>query len=358
MAEQLDRSEQATPKHRSEARRRGQVARSPEISATITIVAGLCALAWIGPALGHGLVDFTHQTLARVRFGNIDINELGPIIFHSAMPVFEAVALWIGLIALATLVGGFGQVGFEFADEVLSPQWERLNPVAGFGRLFSWSSAVRTITSVLKLGIIIFACRGSIEEVTTSDALNRATTPLELVSFLLSASLSLGWHVALAMGAIAAADYGYQLWTHERSLRMTKDEVKEEGKQSEQNPQVKGKIRGMMRQRHKERMTKALKTATVVVTNPTHVAVALKYDRASMKAPKVVAKGLRLVAQKIKDQARENGVPIIENKPLARSLYRHCPIGAEVPSAFYQAVAMVLAQVYRLAGKRMQFVDN
>jgi len=253
MADELDRSEKATPKHRGEARNRGQVARSQEISSEISIVASLCALAWLGPALGHQLVGFTHQTLSKVRFGNVEIAELGPAIFTSSQPIFESVGLWIFLLFAATMVAGFSQVGFQFSSEVIGIKWERLDPIAGFKRLFSWPSAVRAIASLLKLGIIIFACRGMIEKVMSADALNRATTPLELVSFLLESSLSLGWRVALALGVVAAADYGYQRFSHEKGLRMTKEQVKEEGKQSEQNPLIRGKIRGMMRQRHRER---------------------------------------------------------------------------------------------------------
>jgi flagellar biosynthesis protein FlhB len=224
--------------------------------------------------------------------------------------------------------------------------------VNGFQRLFSWSSVVRAFVSIVKMVIIFWACKSSIEAMFQANALSRATNPGELVVFLMDAIFTLGWRVALILGFIAAADYGYQKWNFERQLKMSKQEVKDENKNTEGNPLVRGKIRGLMRQRFRQAMMKAVPKATVIITNPTHVAVAVQYDRSSMKAPRVVAKGLRLVAERIKEIARDNNIPIIENKPLARGLYRYCQLGSEIPSMFYQAVAIVLAQVYRLAGRR------
>jgi flagellar biosynthesis protein FlhB len=358
MADQLDRSEQATPKHRGEARRKGQVAKSQEISSEAAIISGLVALAWLGPAMGNQLLDLTTGLFKNLPGHQVDLARIAPQMVGSTFPVIETLGMWMGILTLGALVAGFSQVGFEFADEALNPQWNRLNPISGLKKIFSWQSAIKAFFSLIKLGLIVYACRGTVQTVIQADALNRTTSPMELVNFLMEASLSLGWRVALVLGLIAAADYAYQKWNHERSLKMTKEEVKEEGKQSEQNPQIRGKIRGLMRQRHKERLSQAVKSASVVITNPTHVAIALKYDRSSMEAPRVVAKGLRLMALRIKELAKENGVPMVENKPLARGLYKHCRVGAQIPSNFYQAVAVVLAQVYRLAGKRLEAAER
>jgi len=352
MADELDRSEQPTGKHRGEARSRGQIARSMEVNSEAVIVAGLVALAWIGPVLGHQLMEFTRRTLLSMRYAALDIPDPINFFFSSAAPVVAATALWMGVILGAALIAGFSQAGFEFASEALSLKWSSLNPISGFQRLFSWESMVRAIAAVLKITVIFLACRGIFRDALAPESLGRASSPAGLVGYLMDMALALGWRVALVLGVIAAADYVYQRWRHEKSLKMTKDEVKDEGKQSEPNPQVRSKIRGIMRRRHLERMARAVPRATVIITNPTHIAVALRYDRANMKAPRVVAKGLRLMAERIKEIARAHDIPIIEDKPLARGLYRHCPVGSEIPSAFYQMVAVILAQVFRLGAKK------
>lgn len=358
MAEDFEKTEQATPKHRGEARKRGMVARSMEISSAAIVVAGLVSLAWVGPIIGHGLIDFTRQMFSILRFAGNEIPYPAGFFTSSSTLVLGATALWLGALLGAALIAGFGQVGFDFADGALAPKWSNLNPLTGLKRLFSWSSVIRALVAVLKIVIIAFACKGTVQEALKSELFHRAASPRELVMFLVDTTFALGWNVALAMVVIAVADYFYQHWNHEKSLKMSKEEVKEEGKQSEPNPQMRGKVRGKMRQfvlqrlKNVKPMLQEVPQATVVITNPIHVAVALSYDRSKMKAPRVVAKGLRLVAARIRECARTHNVPVLENKTLARGLYRHCPLGGEISPAYYQAVAMVLAQVYRLAAKK------
>jgi flagellar biosynthesis protein FlhB len=353
MADELDKSEKATPKRRGEARNRGQVARSQEIASEAVIVGGLIALGWVGPLLGHQFVNYTHQILSSIHLAAGAVPNPGTY-FMGAAPIFGYTFLWLGVIMAAALIAGFGQVGFEFADGTLKAKWENLNPVNGVKRLFSWSSIVRSLVSILKLLVIFFVCKKCVENMMEASTLNRASSPTELVAFLMDAIFTLGWRVAFILGFIAAGDYAYQRWHFEKTMKMSKTEVKDETKQSEGNPEMRGKIRSMMRQRHRQSMMKAIPQATVIITNPTHVAIAVRYDRLNMKAPKVTAKGLRLVAERIKEIARDHNIPIIENKPLARSLYRQCQVGSEIPAAFFQAVAIVLAQVYRLANRRGQ----
>ncbi|MBI4023657.1 MAG: EscU/YscU/HrcU family type III secretion system export apparatus switch protein [Verrucomicrobia bacterium] len=358
MSDSSDRTERATPKHRNEARQKGQVARSMEISSAVIIITGLVCLTWLGPALGHGLIDFMRQTFSLLPHAEADVPYQGGFFASSASRVFAATTLWMGALVVASLIAGFGQAGFVLATGTLSPKWSSLNPINGFKRIFSWMSAVRAIAAVLKLAVIVLVCRGTVERVLQSDLFHRSASSIELVAHLLETTLALGWKVALAMIVISAGDYAYQYWSHEKSLKMSKEDVKEEGKQSEPNPMVKGKIRSKMRDMVRKSMKKVkpmfkeVPRATVVITNPTHVAVALTYDRATMSAPRVVAKGLRLMAERIKGCARTHGVPILENKPLARGLYRHCPLGAEIPASYFQAVATVMAQVYRLSAKK------
>lgn len=352
MSDTSNRNEQATQKHRQEARSRGQVARSAEVSSTAAIVAGVIGLAWVGPALGQAMVGYMHDTLSILHHSTRDMPFAETLSFQSMMSVLLNTVLWIGILYLGALVAGFGQVGFDFAEEALEPKWENLSWASGAKRLLSWTSVVKTLAAVLKLMVIILACKGVVHDAMNSDVLNRQVNSMELVTYMMQMALSLGWRVAAATGVIAAADYGFQRWNNEQQLKMSKDEIKEESKQTEGNPQMRGRIRGLMRQRHRQRMMKEVAQATVIVTNPTHVAIALRYDRMKMKAPRVVGKGLEHMALRIREIAKANNIPIIENKPLARGLYRHCPLGKEIPASYFQAVAMVLAQVYRLASQR------
>ncbi len=352
MDDELNKSERATSKQRSRARSKGHVARSPEISSTGTIVAGTIALAWLGPLMGHNLIDFTRGVFTSIRQGPVGVPGQDLLLSAPCINLVGATVAWMGIVALAALITGFGQVGFEFADEAMAPKWDSLNPINGMKKLFSWNNLVRSLVTTLKMALVVFICRGVIQQALQSDLFTRESTPAELTIYLTSVSLALGWRVALAMTIIAGSDYAYQKWSYEKGLMMTKEEVKEETKSSEPNPAVRGKIRSIMLARHRKRMMGEVPKATVIITNPTHVAVALRYDRRQMRAPKVVAKGLNLIAEKIKTIARENGVPVMENKPLARALYRKCNVGAEVPSMYYQAVAVVLAQVYRLAEQK------
>ncbi|MDD2709682.1 MAG: EscU/YscU/HrcU family type III secretion system export apparatus switch protein [Verrucomicrobiae bacterium] len=355
-----DKTEQATPKHRSESRQKGVVAKSMDINGTVIIIGGLVALTWFGPLIGRELIHFTQQAFLSARLVSSTTPYTGTSFASLALTLFGATGLWLGIVMALSLVAGFSQAGFEFTTEPLSPKWSNLNPLSGFQRLFSPANLVRSASALVKVTFLFFACKNKIIEAFSSDVFNRPSTPNELVNFLFETTLSIGWRFVTAMVVISAADYAYQRWQYEKNLRMTKDEVKDEGKQSETNPEVKKKIRGKMIEKFIQQLRKVrhmrfeVPKATVVVTNPTHVAVALRYDRNAMKAPKVVAKGVRLQAQEIKALARKHGVPIIENKPLARGLYRKCPLGAEIPSAFYQAVALVLAQVYRLSAKRQE----
>jgi flagellar biosynthetic protein FlhB len=350
MEDDSSRTEPGTPKHRGEARKRGQVARSAEISSTAAILAGLVSLLWLGPIIGHGLIDFTRSMLSTMRYGAVEMPGSEIFFLKSTVSIFGATTAWLGILFGVSLIVGFAQVGLDFAE--FTPRWSSLNPLQGIKRIFNWSSLVKSAAAILKLIVIVLVCKGIIQDALKSELLTRQSSPAELILYLTEITCALGWRVALAMIVIAIADYAYQRWHHEKSLRMTKEEVKEEGKQAEGNPLVKGKIRSMMVQRHRRRMMQEVPKATVIVTNPTHVAVALRYDRSGMKAPRVVAKGLRLVAERIKEIARENDVPILENKPLARGLYRHCKLGIDIPAIYYQAVASVLAQVYRLAAQR------
>ena len=257
----------------------------------------------------------------------------------------------IGPLALTLMVVGVlanvAQVGFMFSTKALQPDLNKINPLNGFKRLFAARGLAELVKSLLKLAAI-----GTVVYLTLRDnyptlAVTSQMTLSASVSTLCQMGVAVGFRVAVIMIVIAIIDFFYQRWEFEKSLRMTKQEVREEMKQHE-NPQLKRRIRMRQRELAMSRMMAAIPEADVVITNPTHLAVALRYQTGKMQAPKVVAKGQRLVAERIKEKAREHRVPLVENKPLAQSLFKLVEVGQAIPIDLYQAVAEVLAFVYQL----------
>ena len=253
----------------------------------------------------------------------------------------------IGILLFA-VASNVGQIGFIFANKALIPDFKKVSPMAGFKRMFSTRSLVELAKGILKIAIIGFIGYNVVSGYYGQYLLLPNMTIPEIASFTSGAIYELTFKVTLALLVMAVADFAYQKYEHEKNLKMTKQEVRDESKQSEGDPKVKSRIRQKQRDIVRSRMMAEVPKATVVVTNPTHYAVALKYEPASKSdAPKVVAKGKNLIAQKIKEIAGKHQVPIIENKPLAQSLYASCEIGSEIPMVLYQAVAEVLSQVYK-----------
>ena len=236
---------------------------------------------------------------------------------------------------------------FKPNSEILAPDWNRVNPVTGFQRLFSNQSLVPTALAAVKFAVVLALTYTEIRSVLLDPIFTTSVSVGRLAEFLGQTGLAILLRVSLALVVIAAADYGYQFWKTSRDLMMTKQELKEDTKDSEGNPQMKA-ARRRRKSASKTKQLAEVAKADVVVTNPTHIAVALRYDRKTMKAPKVVAKGIRLNAQKIREIAAQHQVPIMENKPLARMLFKHGKVGGEVPSQLFAGVAEVLAWVYRI----------
>jgi flagellar biosynthetic protein FlhB len=245
------------------------------------------------------------------------------------------------------LLAGAIQNKFNTASDVLTPDWNRVNPIEGFGRIFSMRSAPTTAIAIFKLIFIVALTYNEVLKVLHDPIFTSTVNVARMGAFLADVSLRIFLRVSLCLIVIAAADYGYQWWRTNKDMMMTKEEVKEEHKSTEGNPQVKA-ARRRRRAQSKAKQLAEVPKADVIVTNPTHIAIALKYDRKTMRAPKIVAKGIRLNAQKIREIGQQYQIPIIENKPLARSLFKHGRIGGEVPSQFYGAVAEILAWVYRI----------
>ena len=249
--------------------------------------------------------------------------------------------------SLGGLLAGAVQNRFNTASEVLTPDWNRVNPVAGFGRLFSARMLFPTLVGLVKFVFIVGITYSEIRRLLSDPIFTSAVSSAHLAEFLGQSCLRILLRVSLGLIIIAAADYGYQFWRNQRDLMMTKQELKDEMKNSESNQLVKT-ARRKRRAISKAKALADVPTADVIVTNPTHIAIALRYDRKVMRAPKIVAKGIRLNAAKIREIAEKHQVPIVENKPLARMLFKHGRVGGEIPAQLYAAVAEILAWVYRV----------
>ena len=257
----------------------------------------------------------------------------------------------LGAVVLAGFAANALQVGLVLSGEPLSPKGSRLDPIAGIGRMFSMRSAVELVKGLAKTALIAYMVFAFLRAEYPVVVRLMGTDPGQIAAGIGGLMSRMLFRAGMAMLVIAAIDYGFQRYQHEKNLRMTKQEVKEDLKRSEGDPLVKSRIRQQQRQMARNRMMQQVPEADVVVTNPTHYAVALKYDADTMAAPVVLAKGQRLVAERIKEIARESRVPMVENVELARALYRSTEVGDEVPAALYLAVAEILAYVYRLSGR-------
>jgi flagellar biosynthetic protein FlhB len=273
--------------------------------------------------------------------------------------LFIGQCLWplILAVVLAGLLAGGIQTRFQTASEALSVNWERVNPLAGLKRIFSGQSAVPTLVAALKLTAVIGLSYGEVRSIIHDPIFYSAVSPQRVGQFLAQTASSIVLRVAAALAVVAAADYGYQFWKNSRELMMTKEEVKEESKSTEGNPQMKARMR-RKRQRGQRKMFLDVPKADVIVTNPTHIAIALRYDRKTMRAPRILAKGIRLNAARIREIAQQHQIPIVENKPLARMMFKYGKVGGEIPAQLYAAVAEILAWVYRVNRYRYYAEQN
>jgi flagellar biosynthetic protein FlhB len=257
------------------------------------------------------------------------------------------------------LIASVGQVGFHFSGQALAPKWNKFNPVTALKSTFlSKRSAVEMVKNLLKVVLVGWVAYSAISSSIEDSVVLIDGDVGNIVSFLISAVMHTGLKIGLAFVVLAAFDLMYQRYEFEQQIKMSKEEIKEESKTQEGDPQIKGRIRTIQRQIAYKRMMQDVPKADVVVTNPTHFAIALKYDAAKMHAPTVVAKGADLIAQRIKAIALQHHVPIVEDKMLARTLYKAVDIGEQIPEKLFQAVAQVLAYIYRMKNSRKQIAMN
>lgn len=358
MANDQEKTEQPTPRRLEEAIKHGQFPKSSEVQTVFVMFAFVFALRMAGGETWHNLALTMSSILSHLNDNIFSINALQESFIHGVIILAKCTWPIVVAIMIAGMLAGGIQSKFQAASEALEFNINRLNPVEGLQRIFSLRSAIPTIIAAIKLSVIGILCWSLIKQILADPIFYSTVGVARIAEFMAEASIKIIIRVAFVLTFIAAIDYAYQYWRTNKDLMMTREEVKEEMKSSEQNPQIKAEQRKRRFRLLRRRMFLDTARADVVITNPTHYAVALKYDPNTMKAPIVVAKGIRLVAQKIRQIAQDNNVPIIENPPLARSLYKYTRVGGEIPAMLYAAVAEVLAWVYKINRTKYYMENN
>lgn len=346
------RTEAATPRRRSEARRQGNVARSQDLSSSISLLVGMVAGALTLPRTLPLFADYLSRTLGSLSEIAADPAGFQITFARGVLAGAMIIAPMVATAAISGIAATVTQTGGLFTLKPLDPQLDRLNPLRGLQRLFSLRAAVETVKSIAKVALVASVVVGAIRSAlpVLSGVVGQAPGPtLSLLGTTVYGVLSRGAVVLLVLGAL---DYFYQRFEWERGLRMTKEEVRQDLRESEGDPLIRARQRGRQRDLARRRMMSEVPRATVVVTNPTQIAVALRYVPGTMAAPTVVAKGSRFVAERIRSIAARHGVPIVENRPLAQALFKTVPVGRQIPLALYHAVAEVLAAILRVARHR------
>jgi flagellar biosynthetic protein FlhB len=343
-----ERTERATPKRLEEARKKGQVPRSTELSMASVCIAAAAAIYTLGRGAAGKFAEYMRGALSLRPDQAVGENVIWPALMNAGYQSLVNILPILGATFVAALAAPLAIGGWNFSGKTLMPQFSRLNPAAGLGRMFSARGGVelgKGLAKVFVVGLIAWVLLKGM----TPQLLGLSSEP---INGAIGHAAALAGHALLVLCfglvAIAAFDVPFQLWQHGRDLKMTREEVREEYKESEGSPETRGRIREAQRALARGRMMQDVPKADVVVVNPTHFAVALRYDDKKMRAPLVVAKGTDLVAARIREVAAEHGVPVVEAPPLARALYRTVDIGREVPAALYVTVAQVLTYVYQL----------
>jgi flagellar biosynthetic protein FlhB len=343
-----EKTEPATQRRRQDARKDGKVARSVELNSFAILFVGVLTLFFAMPLMMRQMSDVMRELFQSTATLNITVDQVPQLFFTFGIRLLIILAPVMIALTVAGLLVNFSQVGFHITGKPLEPKLDKLDLVKGLKKLVSMQSLVGLARNLLKLAIIGWIAYTAIRAESQNFISVLDSDVYNLLSFTGKAAFNISLKIALAMLVLALLDYAYQRWDFEKSIRMTKQEIREEIKQYEGSPITRSRMRRVQQELSRMRMSREIPKADVVITNPVHLAVALKYDAENMGAPTVVAKGARLLAEKIKEIARKHGVPIVENKPLARTLYQAVEIGMEIPANLYKAVAEVLAYVYRL----------
>ncbi len=346
-----EKTEQATPKRREEARKKGQVARSQEVASVTILLASLIYFYFDSGRLVKKMMGLLSGFLKDSGTLLIDNNNIQTLAVGWLYEFFILIAPLLLTVLVAGLFANLIQVGFVVSAESLEPKFSKINPIKGFTRLFSIKSFAELAKNTLKLCIV-----GYVAYVTVASELENLPSLMdksvgEIMVYIGRISFNIILRTSWVLIVLAVLDYAYQRWEHEKGLKMSKQEIKDEYKQTDGDPLIKARVRRIQREMARKRMMAQVPKADVVITNPDHIAVALQYDQRKMFAPVVVAKGAGFVAERIREIARENNVRVIENKPLARVLYKMVKVDEAIPKNLYKAVAEVLAYVYGLKEK-------
>ncbi|HZL35953.1 MAG TPA: flagellar biosynthesis protein FlhB [Tepidisphaeraceae bacterium] len=350
-----DKTEAPTARRREEAREQGNIARSTDLTAAVLLLATLLLLNASGPNLVAALKALVGRMLSAQSLSNFSAAGAMHDFVQALEQVGLAMAPLLAGVMVVAIVANIAQVGFILNAKRLAPNLEALNPIRGVGKVFGPRiKPTQMLLSVAKLVIVALVAYSAIHtrivQIVSAQRLSFGQL------FLLGAQTiyAIAFRAGIALLFIAIIEYAYHRWRIEQDLKMTKQEVKDEMRRMDGDPKIKQRRRQIAIQRHQQKLKKDVPTADVIVTNPTHFAIALKYDAGSMHSPRVIAKGQDLMALRIREIAIEHGVPILERAPLARALYKMVKVGQEIPEQFYSAVAEILAYVYELSGKPRQ----
>ena len=346
-----DKTEQATPKRQKEAQEKGQVAKSMEVTSVFVLCGAVAVFYFSGPWMFGQIKLFMHEIF--IHLGDYEFADFKSsqnfliMVFQSGFLILFPLFLTIAVVGIA---GNVVQIGFVYSTKALMPNFSKLSPSKGFKKIFSVRSLVELVKSIFKLIIV-----GVVAYITVKKEIDNIpflidSDIFEILSFLGICSLKICFVTSLVLIFMAALDFGFQKFQHEKELKMTKQEVKEESKQTEGDPKVKQRIRSVQMEMMRKRMINQVPEATVIITNPTRLAIAIKFEFGEMHAPQVVAKGAGVIAAQIRKKAREHDIPLVENKPLAQIMFKTVEIGDYIPAELYQAVAEILAYIYRLKG--------
>ncbi|MCC7464322.1 MAG: flagellar biosynthesis protein FlhB [Gammaproteobacteria bacterium] len=351
-SEHGDRTERPTARRLQQARRRGEVPRSRDLSAALVTLAGGAGLYLLGGVLGGRLVALMQGSMGFSRAAAMDAGQILPALGSASLQGLLALAPVLGLLLAAALLAPLLIGGWNFSAEPLALNWSRLDPVAGLGRMFSLRGTIELLKALARVAVVavvaVLLLRVQLRQFQLLGAEPVAAAIAHALALAGGALITLGG----ALGLIALLDVPLTLWQHQRALRMTREEIREESKEVDGHPEIRGRIRRVQQELARRRMMQEVPRADVVITNPTHYAVALRYEDRRMRAPVVVAKGTELVALRIRELAAAHQVPLVEAAPLARALHASCDLGDEIPARLYAAVAQVLTYVYQLRTAR------
>jgi flagellar biosynthesis protein FlhB len=342
-----EKTEKATPRKKQDARKKGQVAKSADVNTAISLLAIFLSFLFIGAFMRDRILLMmrgTFQDYMLMELSDQNVHDLFITLAYQSAIILAPI---MGVALVAGILANYLQVGFLFSTEAIQMKLNKLDPIQGFKRIYSMRAIVELLKSLLKITFVGFVTFSVLWlDIENVLRLSQMTVEQSLV-YIASLTVKMGLFASAALLLLSLLDYLYQRYDYEKNLKMSKQDIKDEYKKSEGDPLIKSKIKQRQREMAMRRMMQDVPNADVVITNPTHYAIALKYDETKMDAPYVVAMGVDLVAQKIKEIAKANDVVMVENRPLARALYAQVDIGQAIPDEFFQAVAEIIAYVYQ-----------